>query len=187
MKRVFIAIRIEPGEEFMKMFSLFKTVLINDNIKWTETSNIHITLVFLGDTEEKRVKETDILLKDICSGFRSFNLELRGAGVFRSLKDPRVLWAGISRSMDMDDLNKVITSKLRETGTHLEERPFSPHLTLGRIKRINNISVLSDLLEKHRNKEIQQIRVSEITFYESILRPEGPIYKPIGRYSLSGR
>ena len=186
MKRVFIAIRIEPGNEFMKMFSTFRTALKNENIKWTEISNIHITLVFLGDTHENRVKEIDNLLAEICSGIRSFNLELSGAGVFRSMNDPRVLWAGISRSTELDVLHKKVTSGLKETGTLMEERPYSPHLTLGRIKRINNIEVLSDIIGKYRNKEIQKNIVTEITFYESILRPEGPIYKPVGVYKLSG-
>ena len=186
MKRVFIAIRVEPGTEFLKMFSFFKTILKDDSIKWTENSNIHITLVFLGDTQEERVKEIDNLLKEICSCIGSFNLELCGAGVFRSIKDPRVIWAGLGRSPEMDLLHNKITSALRETGTPLEERPFNPHLTLGRIKRMSNITVLSDLIEKYRNKEIQRIRVTEITFYESILRPEGPVYKPVGVYRLSG-
>ncbi len=186
MKRVFIAIKVEPGAEFLKMFSFFKAILKDDNIKWTGTSNIHITLVFLGDTQEEKVKEIDNLLKEICSGIRSFNLELCGAGIFRSLKDPRIIWSGISRSPEIDSLQKIIISGLRETGIPLEDRPFNPHITLGRIKRLNNINVLSDLIEKYRNKEIQKIRVTEITFYESILRPEGPIYKPVGVYKLSG-
>jgi 2'-5' RNA ligase len=184
MKRVFIAVRIDPGEELLKMLSAFKTVLKDESIKWTETSNLHITLVFIGDTEEKRVKEISTILSEICLGFGSFGLILRGAGVFRSLRDPRIIWSGISNSKEMDELNRSIVVRLRATGLQLEERPYNPHLTLGRIKRVNNISQLTDLLENYREKELQKIRVSEIILYESILRPDGPLYKPLGRYSL---
>lgn len=184
MKRIFIAVKIDPGEVLLKMLSSFNTVLKSESIKWTETSNIHITLVFLGDTEDKRIKDIDAILSGICTGFGSFELILRGAGIFRSLRDPRIIWAGINNTKELTDLNKSITGKLRETGTPLEERPFSPHLTLGRIKRLNDISLLSELLEKNKNREIQKLRVSEIILYESVLRPEGPEYTPLGKYSL---
>lgn len=184
MKRIFIAVRIEPGEELLKMLSAFKTVLKNESIKWAETSNIHITLVFIGETEEKRVKEIDTILSKICDGFGSFDLFLCGAGIFRNLSDPRIIWAGINNSNEMVELNRSILVKLLETGTLLEDRPYNPHLTLGRIKRINNISLLPGLLENYRDKELQKIKVSEIILFESILRPEGPLYISLGRYPL---
>ena len=185
MKRIFIAVRIEPGEELLKMISSFRQALRNDAIKWTETENIHITLVFLGDTEENRVREIDKLMRNLCSGFGEFEFFLKGAGVFRNLRDPRVIWAGISISPEMAELNERISAKLSETGIRLEERAFNPHLTLGRIKRLIDISALSELLDKYREKELQKVKVSEIILYESILRPAGPVYKPLGRYSLS--
>jgi len=184
MKRIFIAVRIEPGEKLSGMISSFKMALKNDSIKWTEISNIHITLVFLGDTDENRVKEIDTLLAEVCNGFGDFELVLKGAGVFRSIKDPRIIWTGIANSKEIAELNKAISARLRETGTNLEERPFSPHLTLGRIKKISNTSVLTNIFEKYREEEIQRIRVSKIILFESILRPEGPIYKAIGTYNL---
>ena len=184
MKRIFIAIKIDPEEELLKMISSLKTGLKNESIKWTETSNIHITLVFLGDTEEKRIKEIDVILSGICSGFGGFDLILSSAGIFRSLRDPRIIWTGINNSKELNDLNKLISVKLRETGTHLEERPFNPHLTLGRIKRLTGTQGLARLIEDYTDKEIQRVRVSEIVLFESILRPEGPVYKPLGRYSL---
>jgi len=184
MKRIFIAVKIDPEEELRKMFTSFKNGLADDSIKWTETSNVHITLVFLGDTDEQRIKEIDQILKGICTGYGEFEVILKGAGVFRNIRDPKVIWAGISYSKEMSDLNRAITAKLIAAGTHLEERSFNPHLTLGRIKRINDTSLLSVLLENYINKEIQRIRVKEIILFESILRPEGPIYNPLGMYLL---
>jgi RNA 2',3'-cyclic 3'-phosphodiesterase len=185
MKRIFVAVRIEPEKSLISMLSTFKKALKNDSMKWTEVSNIHITLVFLGDTTEKRVKEIDVILQDLCKGYGEFELVIRGSGVFKSLKDPRVVWAGIVPNGMMNKLNKNISERLRNTGTELQERSFNPHLTLGRVKRINDHVKLEALLDEYRDKEIQRVNVSEIILYESILRPEGPLYKPLGRYSLS--
>jgi 2'-5' RNA ligase len=95
MKRIFIAVKIEPGEILLKMISSFKTGLSNENIKWTNTDNIHITLSFLGDTEESQIIAINEILMVKCEGFGQFDLVLKGTGVFKSQGDPRVIWAGI--------------------------------------------------------------------------------------------
>ena len=181
-----IAVRIEPEETLLRLIASFKQALKNESIKWTDNSNFHITIVFLGDTPDNRVKEIELILQELSRGFGEFELLIRGSGVFKSLVDPRVLWTGTGPSDRINDLNKIISEKLRETGTNLEERSFRPHLTLGRVRRINDLTKLKVLLDEFRDKDIQRVKVSEIILYESILRPEGPFYKPIGRYSLSG-
>jgi 2'-5' RNA ligase len=138
----------------------------------------------LGDTEAKRVEEIDLLLSEMSSGFGNFDLVLAGAGVFRSYNDPRVIWAGIGYSKQMSRLNKLVTDKLLETGTKLEDRPFRPHLTLGRVKKINDVTKLKMLFDEFKDQEIQRVKVNEIILYESILRPEGPLYRSLGTYPL---
>ena len=166
------------------MISSFKKVLKNDSIKWTEPSNIHITLVFLGDTEESKIREIDTSLSEVCQHFKNFELILEGSGVFRSFNDPRVLWTGIQRSEEMIRLNKQINSNLIAAGFKLDVRPYNPHLTLGRLKRIRDISLLEDQVRQYAGMEVQRITVSQIILYESILRQEGPLYKPLGIYSF---
>jgi 2'-5' RNA ligase len=185
MKRIFIAVKVDPAPALLEMISSLKAALKNDSLKWTEPSNIHITLLFLGETEEKKITEIDSVMKQLCNGFGKFELVLKGAGVFRNFKDPRVLWTGIQYSEEMIRLNKLIVSTLLDAGNKIEERPYNPHLTLGRIKRINDISILERQIQNYTKKEIQRILVSEIILYESILKPEGPIYKPLGIYSLN--
>lgn len=186
MKRIFIAVRIEPEETLLRLIASFKRALKNESIKWTDLSNMHITLVFIGDTPENRVKEIDAILKEYCSGSREFEMVISGAGIFGSPHDPRVLWAGVVLSEKMNALRRFLSKKLREGGTELVKRPFNPHLTLGRVKKIRDQGNLEMLLDEFWDKVIQRIKVSEIILYESILRPEGPLYKPLGRYSLSG-
>ena len=184
MKRIFIAVRIEPDESLLAMISSFRQALKSDSVIWTDPANIHITILFLGGTPEKRVKEIGAFLQELCSGFGEFELVIRGSGVFKSSKDPRVLWAGIETSEKMNKLNKIISEKLQETVTGLEERSFKPHLTLGRVKKINDLTKLTTLLVNYQGREIQRVKVSDIILYESILLPEGPLYKPLGKYDL---
>lgn len=186
MKRIFIAIRIDPGETLISMFSTFKQILKNDRIRWTDPANIHITLLFLGDTPDKRVKEIGAFLQKVCNEYGEFELIISGSGVFKNTNDPRVLWAGIEPSEKMNRLQRIISGKLRDTGTEIDDRSFNPHLTLGRVKKINDPEKLKLLLDEFRDKQIQRIMVSEIILYESLLRPEGPVYIPMERYALSG-
>lgn len=130
-KRIFIAVGIEPEEKFQRMYSSLTSFLANEKIKWDSMNKIHLTLVFLGDTDEERIKAAAIMLKQKCTGFGEFSFTLSGIGVFRNFNDPRVIWAGIKNSDKLIELNKLIIRGLNETGFKTEERQFRPHVTLG--------------------------------------------------------
>jgi len=184
MKRLFIAVRIEAGTELITAAAAFKTGLGGENIKWTDITTSHITIAFLGDTDEKLVKPLGLMLSEKSAGFGRFTFLLKGAGVFRNLKDPRVIWLGIEMQEELVKLYNLIAGGLREMDLPVEERPFRPHLTLGRIKYLKNTDALSNLLVKYRDKEIQRVEVDEIILYESILMSSGPVYKPLGYFKL---
>jgi RNA 2',3'-cyclic 3'-phosphodiesterase len=184
MKRIFIAIKVDPDETLVNLVSSIKSGLINEGIKWTNLDNIHITLAFLGDTEENMINILRSRLKDKCEGSGRFELILQGTGLFKNYHDPRVIWAGIEMSEKLTHLNAFIIDAIREAGVTIEERPFKPHLTLGRIKFINDKLALKEILEKYQKLEIQKVPVNEVILYESILLKTGPVYKPLGRYIL---
>jgi 2'-5' RNA ligase len=185
MKRVFIAVKVYPGSELLRMITSLKALLGKEKIKWVEPANIHLTLVFLGDTEEKKIKIVTGMLKERCAGFNEFELTLAGAGIFKNYKDPRVIWAGIGSAEKLVMLNNIITEGLRENGFGTEERQFNPHLTLGRIKSIGNSENLKSALEKYSDVEFQRVEVKEVILFESILMKTGPVYKPLGKFPLS--
>ena len=184
MKRAFIAVKVEPGGELLRMISSFKALLGAENIKWVDPANIHITLAFLGDTEEKRIKNLGKMLKESCSGFREFDFLLAGTGVFKNYWDPRVIWVGIKSQEKLSRLYDKIVNGLNETGFGIEERQFRPHLTLGRVKSVKDTENLKTVLEKYSDTEFQKVEVKEVILFESILLQTGPIYKSLGRYSL---
>jgi 2'-5' RNA ligase len=184
MKRIFIAVKVEPEEELLTMMTSIKSLLGSENIKWVDPANIHITLAFLGDTEEKRIKTLNSMLNYRCPGFHEFEFFLAGTGVFKNNRDPRVIWTGIRSSDRLSELSGIIKVGLKETGFNIEERPFKPHLTLGRVKSVKDTENLKIVLDKYRETEFQSVLVKEVILFESILQQSGPIYKPLGRFAL---
>ena len=184
IKRIFIAVKIDPGDLLLNMISGLKAGLINGRIKWAETENFHITLVFLGDTEENKITLIDKMLRRVCEGFGDFEIVIKGAGVFKSFKDPRVIWTGIGPSEKLTKLHGSIKAGLKDTGIATEERSFSPHLTLGRIKIIRDNDTLKSLVNRYVNVKMQTQQVNEVILYESLLFHSGPAYKPLGKFPL---
>ena len=184
MKRIFIAVKVTAGDTFLKMVSLLKVKLSDDSIKWTTIDNIHITLAFPGNTPEEKIGSIDDVLKVKCSEFKKFEVLMRGTGVFKSFSDPRIIWAGFEKSEKLTKLAKAIQEGLRGIGIELEESPFNPHLTLARIKNLSDKEAFERLIYQYQNNDIQVVPVNEVILYESILKPAGPVYKPLKIYAL---
>ena len=185
MKRVFIAVKVNPEGELLRMFSSLKAIHTAENIKWVDQANLHLTLVFLGDTDENKIMILKSMLSDTCSGFGEFDFYLTGMGVFKNLRDPRILWVGIRSAERLIQLNSIIAEGLKFNGFKIEERQFNPHLTLGRVKSVRNTENLKSMLEKYKDQQLQVIHVNEVVLFESILRQTGPNYKSLGIFSLT--
>lgn len=184
MKRLFIAVNVTPGGELLRMISSLKALLSAEKIRWIDPSNIHLTLVFLGDTEVKRIKILKELLRERCEGFNKFDFLLAGTGVFKNYRDPRVIWTGINSAETLELIYDTITTGLKEYGFPTEERQFRPHLTIGRIKSVQDTEKLKSVLERYRDIEFQKVEVRDVILFESILLQTGPVYKPLGKFYL---
>jgi RNA 2',3'-cyclic 3'-phosphodiesterase len=184
MKRIFIAVKIDPGDALLNMISDFRNTCRDEKIRWTESENFHITLAFLGDTAEEKIKVVGKMLKRVCKGSGAFDMVIKGAGVFKNIKDPRVIWTGIEPSEKLNQLHESIKTGLKEAGISLEERNFRPHLTLGRIKSIQDSDSLKTLIAGYSNLELQRQSVNEVILFESILSNIGPVYKPLEKIAL---
>ncbi len=185
MKRIFIALKIEPDDLLLRMIASLRSVLGNEKITWVDPANIHLTLAFLGDTGEDRIKVAGIAVRQNSSGFGEFSFNLSGTGIFKNFQEPRVIWIGIEESEKLIQLNDLIITGLKDTGFRIEERPFRPHITLGRIKFIKDPDLLKAALERYQDTHFQKVYVKEVILYESILKPTGPVYKPLGKFGLS--
>ncbi len=200
MQRTFIAFKIIPEREMADCIQHVQDVLRGEKIKWVDHEKMHITLCFLGDTSPTQVKSTIKILEEEIPLFPAQEVLFAGLGLFRSIRDPRVIWIGMDPGPVLPELKTRIDRKLVQLGFTPEERKFRPHLTLGRIKSTGNHSpeknspeknfpeknsgMLEGLLGEYRNMRFQKNLIREVIYYESILRKEGAEYLPLKRVAF---
>ena len=187
MKRLFAAVRIQPSDEFLKTYSSLKTGLKFCRITWVKPENIHVTLKFFGETEEKRIPEISRVLKEVASSHKPFASELVNVGIFGSSYSPKVIWFGIENAEPFKKLGADVLQSLEPIGWEVDRQNFVPHLTIGRIKEIPDKQLFQKLIDQHKKTWMQEVQVGEFHLYESILNREGPVYKIVESYKLESR
>jgi len=183
--RTFIAIKITPLKKLFDLICDFKKSMKGEEVRWVDTDNLHLTLRFLGETNKEQVGEIVKLLELIAKQFQPFQFELKGVGVFKMKIQPKVIFLSVGNGLILKELAEAIQEKVSIIGFRAEENVFNPHLTVGRIKYIQNKDAFYSLVNKFSDSVIQQIPVFEIIFYQSILSSDGPIYKPIKVVNLN--
>jgi len=186
MKRTFIAVKIIPEDNMLSILKYLQESLSGGKIKWIEPDILHITLFFLGDTDEELIPVIAERLQQLSHDFSPFDLEFREVGLFRNIRDPRVIWIGTKENQTIMMLKSGIDNELSKLGFKTEKREFRPHLTVGRIKWIRNISALEEVVKSYKNHEVQRSRINSVIFYESILKPAGPEYIPLSEVPFGG-
>lgn len=184
MKRTFIAVKLDPGEDIKEAISFIRSELKNEPIRWVDLNNLHITLAFIGDTDEAMIKKVISMLKNDLAGLKEIDFDLTGFGLFKSINDPKVIWTAIENTDGLFAAHNFVKRGLESIAIKLEERQFRPHLTIGRIKDIRDKNKLQRLIQKYSGIVLQTVTVSEIVYYESILLPTGSLYKPITSIGL---
>lgn len=182
--RTFIAIDVKVEKPLNDKWAELKSLLRNDSIKWVDDHLLHLTLFFLGDTSNVIVNVISSKLQVELKKIPAFSLNLQGLGFFGNSKSPRVLWVGISRSEQLMQLHSVVTDCVSVFGFDVVNEKFSPHLTLGRVKHVVSSDKLISFINQSKGLQFQQVVIDKVTFYQSILRPEGPIYKPLSEFKL---
>lgn len=172
--RGFIAVEIDA---FPKLLEFEREIRgTGANIKLVEPENVHITLKFLGDTNEDLIEEIDGIINDAVQNIEPFNIKLEGAGVFPNQNYIKVIWLGIKRGEQLENIAQKIDEQLHKIGFKKEKRKFSAHLTIARVRSAKNKEKLLQIIEKYKDSEFAEINVDSIKLKKSELTPEGPIY-----------
>ena len=170
---MFIAAEISDVE-ILKKIQTFQDKL-EINAKPTKIDQIHFTIQFLGEIDEKKCTKVKNVLKEI--SFPQFELSLKGVGGFPKLNNPRIIWVGIDKGgQKLSEIANEIGMKLTTLGFK-ENKKFKPHLTIFRIKE--KIDDVSSLLQKYETAEFGSETVSKIKLKKSVLSPEGPEYSDL--------
>jgi 2'-5' RNA ligase len=152
---------------------------IGASVRWVPVENMHLTLKFLGDVSPANVEMLSQMLGAEANLFPCFNLRLHGLGAFPDQKRPRVLYIGVQAPATLEALHRGIESASRRLGYESEERGFSPHLTIGRVKQTitpTEQQTVRRALEETRIDSLGTARVDSVHLYKSDLKPMGSVY-----------
>lgn len=183
MKRTFIAISISPPSNFKEIFISLKDKM-QGNIKWSKFNKFHLTLGFFPSTSLKQEKNILATINKVAPENEQFVIQFQGLGVFPSKNNPRVLWLGLVRNQQLFKIYNDLWMELSQIGFTNDKKKFAPHITLGRIRHMNDKTSLFKLLSENYNKNMFESKVQDIQYFESTLTPDGPIYEVLGKYSL---
>lgn len=150
--------------------------------RWVRRDQMHLTLFFIGETE--RAADVQAALQSVRGA--PFDLLLNGVGRFPpgSRRPPRVLWAGFTPQPALLALQTQVAAALTALGFPPEDRPYSPHLTLARVKAEDALPAAERFLAAHAGFRAGPVRVEAFTLYASDLTPRGARYTPQARYPL---
>lgn len=174
--RAFIAVEINDAirAELADIQNVLKKA--DGHVSWIRPQNIHCTLVFLGDIFQSAVDSVADALCQTATGLEPFEVEIAGLGYFGSARSPRIIWAGITGTAPLMELQNNITAAVLRTGLKPDLKPFKPHLTIGRVRSNRNAAGLVRALEKNKDKSFGVLSVRQVVLMESRLASTGPIY-----------
>ena len=145
------------------------------HLKLVERENLHLTLKFLGDVREGLLPEVAKAVSE--TSFRPFRMALRGVGVFPNLRRPRVIWAGITEGVEeLTAIFRDLEPRLVDLDFKPESRPFSPHITIARVRSGRNRDRLIEEVMALRDTDFGDFEARHVKLKKSILTPRGPIY-----------
>jgi len=187
--RAFIA--IELPTELKQELTVLETKLKKNSppvIKWVDPASIHITLKFLGDTSDTIIDRLLVAMAESVTGIAPFELETHQLGAFPAVERPQVIWVWVSGEMDeLTRLRDNIEKNTEALGFKRESRPFSPHLTLGRVRdgaRPDEVQRIGKLLGETSFTALHKFNASEVNLLKSQLTAAGAIHTVIGTVKL---
>ncbi|MDR2972089.1 MAG: RNA 2',3'-cyclic phosphodiesterase [Bacteroidales bacterium] len=184
MKRLFIAVDIELPKPFQALTQQLHHELRNDEIVWVKSGLQHLTLRFLGETPDAKIEPIANALSIIANETHPFELQLDKMGVFGSKYAPTTLWYGFSEFSLFTNLFKKLEKELFQIGFQENYGNFVPHITVGRIKKVDNKKRFWETIEKLQPQFSQTIPVSQLKLIQSKLNSDGPEYRTIMNYEL---
>ena len=188
MLRSFIAVEIpaEIQSAIAHSIASFKKTLPKPLIRWVAPQNVHLTLKFLGDVSPANLERLAEAIKVEAASHEIFSMSVGGLGAFPTHGRARVIWIGLDAPPALAALQRGVDAVAAKLGYPTEERPFSPHLTIGRVAQNASASDLQRIhaaLDATKVGILGTVRVQAVHIFKSDLQPGGSVYTLL--YSLS--
>lgn len=184
MKRLFIAAKVCFDKPFLELIGTLRKECSYDDIVWVNNDLQHLTLRFLGATPESKILSLIEMLYEVTSVTKSFKMEINKLGVFGSRYAPKVVWLGFEEFEYYQNLFKIVEENLVLMGFEPNRGNFVPHITIGRIKKLDSTKRFWKTIEKAGPYSSQIINIDEISLIQSHLTTQGPIYKTLQSFRL---
>lgn len=184
--RCFIAVKL-PDDVRRSMADLIAELKkAKPDVSWVPAENIHLTLRFIGNMNDSLIPMIKERITKKLSHYNAFYIKIVGVGCFPSERRPRVLWIGVERSDLLNSIQRDMEAEVEELGFAAEDRPFSPHLTLGRVRSQKGIAEMLRRFTEFRTADFGLVEVKSIHIMKSDLKPKGAEHTsiaeiPIGR------
>jgi len=162
-------------------------------VRWVAAKNLHLTVRFLGETEEAKVPKLKKLIDEVAAKFPAADTTIDRLGGFPNLNRPRVIWAGLAENESVESMGKLarqIELAVRQLRFEPDKKGFKPHLTLGRVKDPRDLGELPAFMKSCRFEPIP-LALDRLVLIKSTLTPQGSIYEhlheaKLGEDRLSG-
>lgn len=186
--RTFIAVGVESGVRGAAAALQRVLAKTGAEVRWAGVDQMHVTLHFLGDIDDRDIPGVCRAVARVTAKRQPFRLTTAGVGAFPTARRPKTLWAGLTDGADeLRALHAALEQPLTELGVYRhEERGYSPHLTLGRVKSDADGQTLAAVLPKYADWAAGDSLVTEVLVMASDLRKDGPEYSVLGRAELTG-
>lgn len=159
-------------------------------VRWVRPEAIHLTLKFLGEVSTGNLSQVGEVLKRVSSSHGPVDLVLVGLGCFPNVRRPRVIWVGVDEpSGRLVALQQALEAQFERIGYRRETRPFSPHLTLGRVRDGASADAVQEVgrcVSLEPREEIGRVHATAVCLFRSELRPSGAIYTRLAEAPLRG-
>jgi 2'-5' RNA ligase len=184
VKRLFCAVKIPLTDDIEEVFGVCRRELASESITWVGMHHLHITLKFFGDTPVDRINPIIDSLQAAAADSPPCAFRIEGLGTFGSPRQPRVIWLGVKKARQLISLQEKIQTHLIEAGYRPEQKLFTPHLTIGRIKHLRDIHVVNSLESEFKETTFARVDTTEFYLIESRLQAGGPVYTTLQTFSL---
>ncbi len=178
MIRTFISVDVPMTDGLKETLDALKGY---ENVRTVNEEQLHLTLKFLGDTDEKKVEKLCSALKASLDGKNPFDVVIEGTGAFPNERNPRVVWLGVRDPGRLIELADAVDSTVKGLNIKADDKKFSPHLTLG---RINGRCDLKEFFKENGGKVFCSFRCDHVDVMKSVLTPKGAIHSVISRIEL---